>query len=135
LRLAEALLACRGQRRQALAELTAAREIADRLGARALAGEIENLAVRARLGPVAAGQAGPADRFGLTEREREVLGLVCTGATNRQIAERLFISPKTAALHVSHILAKLGVATRGEAAAMAHRLGLAAPARSAEQAG
>jgi DNA-binding CsgD family transcriptional regulator len=135
LRLAEALLAGRGQRRQALAELTAAREAAERLGARALAEEIENLAVRARLGPVAASQAGPADRFGLTEREREVLGLVCAGATNRQIAERLFISPKTAALHVSHILAKLGVATRGEAAAMAHRLGLTAPARSADQAG
>ena len=60
-----------------------------------------------------------------------MLGLVCAGATNRQIAERLFISPKTAALHVSHILAKLGVATRGEAAALAHRLGLAGPTPAA----
>ena len=53
-----------------------------------------------------------------------MLGLVCAGATNRQIAEQLFISPKTADLHVSHILAKLGVAIRGEAAAFAHRLRL-----------
>ena len=57
-----------------------------------------------------------------------MLGLVCAGATNRQIGERLFISPKTVGLHVSHILAKLGVATRGEAAALTHRLELAAPA-------
>jgi DNA-binding CsgD family transcriptional regulator len=55
-----------------------------------------------------------------------VLGLVCAGHTNRQIAAQLFISPKTAGLHVSHILAKLSVTTRGEAAALAHRLGLPA---------
>jgi DNA-binding NarL/FixJ family response regulator len=59
-----------------------------------------------------------------------VLGLVCAGCTNRQIAAQLFISPKTAGLHVSHILAKLNVSTRGEAAALAHRLGLGAPAVS-----
>ena len=127
LRLAEALLACRGQRRQAQAELAAARDAAELLGASALAEEVDNLAARARLALAVASQPGPAGRFGLTQREREVLGLVCAGATNRQIAERLFISPKTAALHVSHILAKLGVATRGEAAALAHRLGLAGP--------
>ncbi len=55
-----------------------------------------------------------------------MLGLVCAGRTNRQIAAELFITPKTAGLHVSHILAKLSVTTRGEAAAVAHRLGLAA---------
>jgi DNA-binding CsgD family transcriptional regulator len=54
-----------------------------------------------------------------------VLGLVCAGRTNREIAAQLFISPKTAALHVSHILAKLDVTTRGEAAALAHQLDLA----------
>ncbi|MGH3324081.1 MAG: helix-turn-helix domain-containing protein, partial [Streptomyces sp.] len=62
--------------------------------------------------------------FGLTQRERDVLGLVAAGRSNRQIAEQLFISPKTASVHVSNILAKLGVAGRGEAAAMAHRLRL-----------
>ena len=128
LRLAEALLACRGQRHQAQAELAAAQEAAVRLGARALAEEAGSLAIRARLEPGAARQPEPADRFGLTGREREVLGLVCAGAASRQIAERLFISPKTVGLHVSHILAKLGVATRGEAAALTHRLELAAPA-------
>jgi len=122
-RLAEALLGRRGQRQQARAALAAAREGAACLGAHALAREVEDLATRARLDPRAAGQPDPAGAFGLTQRERDVLGLVCAGCTNRQIAERLFISPKTAGLHVSHILAKLGVATRGEAAALAHRLG------------
>ena len=130
LRLAEALLGCRGQRQQARVELAAAREVAVRLGARALAEEVEQVAVRARLGPAVAGTPGPDDRFGLTQRERDVLGLVCAGCTNRQIAARLFISPKTAGLHVSHILAKLNVTTRGEATALAHRLGLAALASS-----
>ncbi len=64
------------------------------------------------------------DAFGLTRREQDVLRLVAAGRTNRQIAEELFISPKTASVHVSHILAKLGVAGRGEAAALAHRLHL-----------
>ena len=131
MRLAEALLGRRGLRQQAQAELAAAREAALRLGAHALAEEAENLATRARLDPSGAGQLGSASRFGLTQRESDVLELVCAGCTNRQIAERLFISPKTAGLHVSHILAKLGVATRGEAAALAHRLGFAvSPAAS-----
>ena len=64
------------------------------------------------------------DPLGLTPREREVLALLADGRTNRQIAETLFISPKTASVHVSNILAKLGVANRGEAAAVAHRLHL-----------
>ncbi|MGZ0235660.1 helix-turn-helix domain-containing protein, partial [Streptomyces sp. CPS1] len=67
--------------------------------------------------------------LGLTTREREVLRLVAAGRTNRQIAEELFISPKTVSVHVSNILAKLGVSSRGEAAALAHRLGLF-PARA-----
>ncbi|HKP98863.1 MAG TPA: LuxR C-terminal-related transcriptional regulator, partial [Actinomycetes bacterium] len=63
--------------------------------------------------------------LGLTRREEEVLALVAAGRTNRQVAEALFISEKTASIHVSHILAKLGVGGRVEAAAVAHRLGLA----------
>ena len=60
--------------------------------------------------------------LGLTAREAEVLELVGEGLTNRQIAERLFISPKTAGLHVSNILGKLRVANRTQAAEVAHRV-------------
>ncbi|HTZ85107.1 MAG TPA: response regulator transcription factor, partial [Solirubrobacteraceae bacterium] len=68
-------------------------------------------------------------RLGLTDRERQVLALVAEGRSNGQIAEQLFITRKTASVHVSNILAKLDVATRTEAAAVAHRAGLAgAPA-------
>ena len=61
---------------------------------------------------------------GLTPRETEVLRLVATGASNAAIAAELFISAKTVSVHVSSILAKLGAASRGEAAAIAHRRGL-----------
>jgi DNA-binding CsgD family transcriptional regulator/tetratricopeptide (TPR) repeat protein len=60
---------------------------------------------------------GPLDR--LTPREREVLDLVATGATDHAIAAALFITEKTASAHVGHVLAKLGVANRGKAAAAA----------------
>ena len=60
----------------------------------------------------------------MTSREAEVLRLVADGRSNGQIAEALFISRKTASVHVSNILGKLGVASRGEAAALAHRHGL-----------
>lgn len=63
----------------------------------------------------------------LTNREREVLCLVAGGATNCAIAARLFISPKTASVHVSRILAKLNATTRTEAAALAHASGLVRP--------
>ncbi|WP_237509124.1 helix-turn-helix domain-containing protein, partial [Streptomyces malaysiensis] len=68
--------------------------------------------------------ADPAEELGLTPRERDVLRLVAAGRSNRQIAEELFISPKTASVHVSNILAKLRVSGRTEAAAVAHRLRL-----------
>ncbi|MGW1270398.1 helix-turn-helix domain-containing protein, partial [Streptomyces sp. NPDC002491] len=74
-----------------------------------------------------AGPADPLAALGLTSRERDVLRLVSAGRTNRQIAEELFISPKTASVHVSNILSKLEVSGRGEAAAVAHRLGLFPP--------
>ncbi|MDQ1495954.1 MAG: hypothetical protein QOG69_2437 [Actinomycetota bacterium] len=76
---------------------------------------------------VAAQAVAPRDelaRFGLTDREREVLKLLLLGRSNPQIAKELFISPKTASVHVSNILAKLGVSGRMEAAALAHRLGV-----------
>ncbi len=67
---------------------------------------------------------GPADELGLTGREVEVLRLVAEGRTNRQIAESLFISPKTASAHVSNLLMKLAVTNRAEAGAAARRLSL-----------
>jgi DNA-binding CsgD family transcriptional regulator/tetratricopeptide (TPR) repeat protein len=128
---AEALLAA-GDRDPATTVLGHAAAITSRLGARPLEGEIQALARRARLGLAppagataqAAGAPTPAAQLGLTPREVEVLALVAVGRSNRQIAQTLFISPKTAGVHVSNILAKLGVASRVEAAAVAHRLGL-----------
>ncbi|MET7900889.1 AAA family ATPase [Streptomyces sp. NPDC005355] len=138
--------------RERSAELMAqAYTVAERLGARPLREELELLARRARLPlaptgtgaaltapapgtpalPMAPGSpapapeaADPAEELGLTPRERDVLRLVAAGRSNRQIAEELFISPKTASVHVSNILAKLGVSGRVEAAAVAHRLRL-----------
>ncbi len=80
-----------------------------------------------RPGDTAGGEAASAAPFGLTGRELEVLRLVAAGRGNREIAAELFISPKTASVHVSNILGKLGVATRGEAAATAHHLHLFDP--------
>ncbi|GAA0660435.1 LuxR family transcriptional regulator [Streptomyces thermocarboxydovorans] len=134
LRLAEALLAAgagEDERARARELLRLVQAVAGHLGARPLARAAAVLAQRARLalGPAPARETpadtgDPADALGLTSRERDVLRLVAAGHTNRRIAEELFISPKTASVHVSNILAKLGVSGRGEAAAVAHRLGL-----------
>ena len=73
--------------------------------------------------------AGPAREravlAGLTPRELDVLRLVVAGRSNREIAGQLFITHRTATTHVAHILAKLDVQTRAEAAALAVRHGLA----------
>ncbi|MFD4629731.1 AAA family ATPase [Streptomyces sp. NPDC058284] len=135
LRLAESLLAPDTTDRDRAAQLLRqAGEVADRLGARPLSEAITGLAQRARLtlhptettraSAAQTAPADPAEALGLTSRERDVLRLVAVGRSNRQIAEELFISPKTASVHVSNILAKLSVTGRGEAAALAHRLRL-----------
>jgi DNA-binding CsgD family transcriptional regulator len=134
---AEARLATRGNREPAAAALRSALAIAQRLGAQPLEREVLALARRARLSLVSDGPDGavdlvavpsdPAETYGLTAREREVLALLALGRTNRQIADELFISGNTAGVHVSNILGKLGVGGRGEAAALAYRLGLVAP--------
>jgi DNA-binding CsgD family transcriptional regulator/tetratricopeptide (TPR) repeat protein len=131
-RQAEALLAGGGSRTQAEATLRVAHQTTVTLGAEPLQRELKLLAQRGRLRleePVDATVSpevppSPAASLGLTRREAEVLALVAEGRTNRQIGQSLFITPKTASVHVSRILAKLGVAGRGEAAAIAHRLGL-----------
>jgi DNA-binding NarL/FixJ family response regulator len=119
-------------RERAEAALRAAYATAQALGALPLRTEIEGLARRGRLSlgteattPITSEPSSPLARLGLTAREQEVLVLVATGRTNRQIAETLFISPKTATLHVSNILSKLGVTNRVEAATIAYRLGVA----------
>jgi DNA-binding CsgD family transcriptional regulator len=133
-RWAEALIGSGGSRPQAAELLRQAREAAVRMGAEPLRADIDQLAKRARLdlsgipdGAAAGdGAAEPdlAGALGLTARERDVLALVAAGRSNRQIAEELYIAPKTASVHVSNILAKLEVSSRGEAAALAHRLRL-----------
>jgi DNA-binding CsgD family transcriptional regulator/tetratricopeptide (TPR) repeat protein len=117
--------------------LRRAAALAERLGTPRLSDDIELLARRARIAlsrgddadaaTSAAGRAGPggipqSDRLGLTAREFEVLRLVADGRSNPEIASELFISAKTVSVHVSNILGKLRVASRGEAAATAHRL-------------
>jgi DNA-binding NarL/FixJ family response regulator len=109
--------------RDAVAEhLRCAHRSADTMGARPLRQLIERFARRARIDMGSAG--GDEDAFGITPREHEVLRLLVQGATNRLIAEQLFIAEKTASVHVSNIIRKLGVANRGQAAALAHRHGL-----------
>jgi DNA-binding CsgD family transcriptional regulator len=130
-RLGEALCA-EGCRDQAADPLRAAARSAASLGARPLLDDVQALARRARV-PLtddvpAVGPEPIEVPFSLTDREREVLALVAAGRSNGQIAAALFISPKTASVHVSNILAKLGVGGRVEAAAVAHRLGLVPPA-------
>jgi DNA-binding CsgD family transcriptional regulator/tetratricopeptide (TPR) repeat protein len=130
---AEALLARSAPKARVEEALGAAHVTAVQLKAVPLRRELERLAQRGRIRleppaqptPVAEAAAPSLARsLGLTRRETEVLVLLAEGRTNRQIGQELFITPKTASVHVSRILAKLGVAGRGEAAAIAHRLGL-----------
>jgi len=111
-------------RAEAAARLRRAAAIADRLGATPLSEQIADLARRAGESGDDSAARTAAERFGLTGREFEVLRLVAAGQSNRDIAAALFISPKTASVHVSNILGKLGTATRTEAAAKAHALHL-----------
>jgi ATP/maltotriose-dependent transcriptional regulator MalT len=124
--------------RNAASEIAAAGLKAARaLGSSWLEAEIAGLIGRARLdtahpvsdrrrdgtdGAHAAREEADADEvFGLTPRERQVLALLAEGATNRQIGNALYMAEKTASVHVSRILSKLGVRTRTQAAAVAHR--------------
>jgi DNA-binding CsgD family transcriptional regulator len=145
IREAEALAGA-GEIEGAAACVREADERARDLGAEPLAEEARAVARGARLPlpaaphddddeePVLVAEAAQAveDEWGLTPREREVLVLVADGRSNGEIAGELFISRKTASVHVSNILGKLGVSTRGQAAALAHRRGLAGPPGASE---
>ncbi|MFK4104398.1 AAA family ATPase [Streptomyces sp. NPDC019531] len=120
LRYAEALLAAE-RREEAAVEARAAREVFARLGAKVLLEQVDELIRRGRLADA------PPTASPLTAREQDVLRLLARGRSNRQIGEELFISGKTASVHVSNILAKLGAASRTEAVAVAYREGLIAP--------
>ncbi len=135
-------LAETGRRDEAQQELLAAVEVADQIEARPLRAVLADLARRARLSDRAAsgaaagrsgaesgGAAARSPLAGLTDREIEVLRLLAAGQSNREIGAELFIATKTASVHVSNILAKLGAGSRTEAAAIAHAQGLGPPAQ------
>ncbi|HTI26982.1 MAG TPA: response regulator transcription factor, partial [Kutzneria sp.] len=119
-RLAEALIND-GRRDEAVVELRAAHAEAVHMGALPLRKAIESLARRARI-EVAGVAVDSEDLF--TPRERSVLELVASGLTNRQVGERLYISEKTASVHLSRVMAKLGAASRTEAVSLAYERGL-----------
>jgi DNA-binding CsgD family transcriptional regulator/tetratricopeptide (TPR) repeat protein len=140
---AEAMLRSRATRDQVRDVMAPAHATAVEILARPIASKFEALARRARidLAPPADKEAATVDATmdaaaslspghaalrarGLTDREIDVLTLVAAGRSNSEIAERLFITSKTASVHVSHILDKLGVSTRVEAATIGVRLGL-----------
>ncbi|HEV3505194.1 MAG TPA: helix-turn-helix transcriptional regulator, partial [Actinomycetes bacterium] len=125
-------LAC-GDQDEALLQAVA---LLDGLGARLTAQRVRRQLRRRGTrhvprGPIRATAANPA---GLTARQVEVLGLLAEGLTNAEIAARLSLSDKTVGHHVSALLAKLGVASRHQAAAAARRLGVA-PAKDGEPGG
>lgn len=134
-RLAEALVEC-GCRDEAARTWREARATAMKLRAEPLGRALDDLARRARLdtgdvarggrpgGPGPGGGVRVSRLGGLTDREREVLSLLARGLSNREIGAELFITPKTASVHVSNILAKLNVSGRTQAAALALREGL-----------
>ena len=117
-----------GQPKRAEQVLAIGLRITTQAGAHWLQGQLESLARRGRLSLPDERRADVAptavERLGLTDREVAVLELVALGKTNRQIGEELFMAQKTASVHVSRILTKLGVRSRVEAATAAQRLGI-----------
>jgi DNA-binding CsgD family transcriptional regulator len=130
LRAAEALALAGSPLAETAVPLKAAHGAALEIGSPPFLQEVVGLARRAgvSLGEDEREQyRGVLSDIGLTDRELEVLRLLAEGRTNRQIGDELFITAKTASVHVSRILMKLGVANRAEAVAAAHRMGLARP--------
>ena len=123
LRLAEAIVASGGDRDEAARCLRHVHKLTTGWGTRPLGELTERLATRARI-DIGTGTPPPVESK-LTSRERQVLDLIARGASNRQISDELFISEKTTSVHVSNILRKLGVSSRGEAASLAYEKGWA----------
>lgn len=124
LRQTEALLdGSSPDRPAAMQALRQARQAAQTIGAAHLEGQLVDLARRARIRLDDGGRTAPpwGSPLRLTPREQEVLRHVAEGMTDRQIAARLFISPRTVERHVSNVLAKSGVSRRAELVALAHR--------------
>ena len=126
---AEAHVDAGAPRSTAAVPARAAHQVARGLRARLLQGRLELLAQRARLYLVEPSESVRAEalsllasELGITAREAEVLELVARGYTNREIGESLYVSAKTASVHVTNILRKLGVSSRREAAAVAQRV-------------
>jgi DNA-binding CsgD family transcriptional regulator/tetratricopeptide (TPR) repeat protein len=117
-RLAEAMIAA-GDRAGARTHAQVAADAAEQMRAVPLQRAVA--ATMTRAGLVGAAATGDAV---LTGREREVLALVAEGLTNREVGKRLFISEKTASVHLSNLMAKLNVSSRTEAVTVAHRRGL-----------
>jgi DNA-binding CsgD family transcriptional regulator len=117
-----------GSKREARCALRHACVTAERLGAEPLLRRIHALARSARLDltkePAEPAPVSPLTELGLTGREADVMQLVAAGMSNGAIGARLFISRKTASVHVSNILRKLGVSNRIEAAGILHRISL-----------
>jgi DNA-binding NarL/FixJ family response regulator len=118
-----------GDADRAARTLREAYSVASSLGAEPLRAQIEAVSRRTRVSVEAPARivldGESVSSLGLTPREAEVLTLVAAGRTNRQIGDELFVSEKTASVHVSNILRKLGVTSRVDAAAVAQRLGVA----------
>jgi DNA-binding CsgD family transcriptional regulator len=134
LRWAETELDSRGSAKGAAEPLRRGYRLAVELGAMTLVQQARQLARRGRIpledGPTAPPPAGPLmkrteiERLRITPREYDVLCELVNGGSNQEIADRLYISNRTVAVHVSNLLGKLGVSRRGQAAAAANRLGL-----------
>ena len=118
--LAEALIV-EGEREEGRTLLVDAWQTARGIGSGRFSREATRLARRHRVALPGDDQL-PRPLARLTAREREVLDILATGATNRAIAGRLFITEKTVSVHVTNLMAKLDVSNRGEAAALARRL-------------
>jgi len=127
---AEALLEARGSRARAAECLSEAVQLSRALRTSPLTARIEELAARTRIelheveSPGPAAPSSAAAELGLTPREREILGKLTAGCSDKEIAETLFISKKTVRVHVTNVLRKLQVANRVEAGKIGHQLGL-----------
>jgi DNA-binding CsgD family transcriptional regulator len=128
-RLAQALLVEGGSRQEAAAALRSAHRLTVGMGAEPLRRDVERLALLAHVDLREAAAVEPGTRSvldTLTAREREVLGHLAVGRTNREIAEALVLSEKTVSVHVSNILRKTGTTSRVGAAELVTRLGAGA---------